>query len=240
MRNAFVYVVGWSQIDRYYAGVRYRNGCQPSDLWTLYFTSSKRVNEIRVDHGEPDIIRVVKTFGEDTVTARLFEQRYLRKVNALHDERWLNRAVGGHFAGRRGPHSEETKRKIAERARNRKSRGPVSEEQKQKQRETFKRNYEENRSTRFAARSNKQKNRVITQEHRDKIAATLRNSILSEETKRKIGEASKRQSKESRQKQADAIRRMKWFNNGVKTIRAEICPEGFAPGRLKLPSRRFP
>lgn len=231
MRNAFVYVVGWKQIGKYYAGVRYRAGCQPSDLWTLYFTSSKLVADFRIQHGEPDVVRVVKTFGDDALEARLFEQRYLRKVNALHSDKWLNRAVGGHFAGRRGPHSEETKMKIAAKAKGRKRKTPVSEEQKQKQRETFKRNYEANRAERFATRSAKQKGRIITEEHRAKISSTLTGTTLPEEVKRKISAASKLQSRESRQKQAEAIRKKKWFTNGVLTVREEVCPGGYRPGR---------
>jgi hypothetical protein len=159
-------------------------------------------------------------------------------VNALNDVRWLNRAVGGHFAGRRGPHSEETKRKIAEKARGRKRTTPVSEEQKQKQRETFKKNYEANREERFAKRSAKLKNRIVTPEQRAKIAAALTGVTLSEETKLKIGEASKRQPKESREKQASALRKKKWFTDGEKTVRTEVCPDGFRPGRPKMPPRR--
>ena len=230
MRNAFVYIIGWKRLNTYYGGVRYKEGCNPSDLWTLYFTSSKSVNRFRVEYGDPDIVRIIRTFGEDTISARLFEQRLLKKVNALNNERWLNKAIGGHLSGRRGPHSKETKRKMSEKAKDRR-RGPVSEDQKQKQRETFMQNYEANREVRFAARSAKQKGRIISDEHRSKISATLTGTKLSDEVKRKIGEASKRQSTESRQKQAAALRGRRWFTDGQEVVRAYECPLGFRAGR---------
>lgn len=230
MTNAFVYVIGWRSLDRWYGGVRYKANCKPDDLWTLYHTSSKHVAKFRSKHGEPDVIRVLKTFGNDLHSARLYEQHLLRRVNALHSERWLNRAVGGHFAGRRGPHTEETKRKIGEKATGRKL-SPCTEERKQKQRATFMRNYEANREARFAARSAKQKGRIITPEMKQKISITLTGTKLSEETKRKISEGSKRQSVESRQKCAASLRGRKWFTNGQEVVRAYICPTGFRPGR---------
>jgi len=223
MTNSYVYKIGWSFLDTWYIGVRYKNGCCPEDLWVSYHTSSKHVSKFRVEHGEPNVIEILKTFGEDKLGARMAEQEFLIEVDALHDTRYLNRAIGGHLANTRGTP--------------RKSRGPVSDEQKQKQRETFKHNYAANKEARFAERSAKQKGRVITPEMRTKISAALTGTTSSEETKRKISEASKRQPKESREKQAAALRQKKWFTDGAKTIRAEVCPDGFRPGRPKLPPR---
>jgi hypothetical protein len=228
MTNAFVYVIGWRQADRWYAGVRYKKNCDPSDLWVSYHTSSKHVAKFRVEHGEPDVVHVVRTFGNDTQSARAFEQRLLHRMQVLHSDRWLNQAVGGEFAGRRGPHSAETRQKIREKAIGRKRKNPVSEEQIRKQKETFAKNYTPERA---AARSAKQKGRVVTSVHRAKISAVLTGSKLSEETKQKIGEASKRQSKESRQRQAAKLRLKKWFTDGKNCIRSETCPAGFRPGR---------
>lgn len=227
--NAFVYVIGWRNADRWYAGVRYRKGCDPSDLWVSYHTSSKYVQKFRTEHGEPDIIRVLRTFGNDSPSARSFEQRLLRRVGALHSDRWLNQAIGGEFAGRRGPHTAETRQKIREKAIGRKRKTLVSEEQKRAQKETFAKNYTPERA---AARSAKQKGRIVTTEHRAKISATLSGTHLSDETKRKIGEASKRQSAESRQRQAAKLRLKKWFTDGKVSVREETCPPGFRPGRV--------
>ena len=48
---------------------------------------------------------------------------------------------------------------------------------------------------------------------------------LSEETRKKMSEANKGKN--------HWTKGTNWYNNGVKSIRAKTCPEGFVPGRLK-------
>ena len=64
----------------------------------------------------------------------------------------------------------------------------------------------------------------------------------SEDTRNKMSESKngennpmfgKHHSEESRKKMSEATKGKHWFNNGVKSIRAKTCPEGFVPGRLK-------
>ena len=64
----------------------------------------------------------------------------------------------------------------------------------------------------------------------------------SAETCKKISEANKgkHRSAETRRKMSEArkgkptcIKGKHWYNNGVKSILAKTCPEGFVPGRLK-------
>ena len=47
---------------------------------------------------------------------------------------------------------------------------------------------------------------------------------LSAETRKKISKA--RKGKQS------CVKGTNWYNNGVKSIRAKTCPEGFVPGRI--------
>ena len=49
---------------------------------------------------------------------------------------------------------------------------------------------------------------------------------LSEETKQKMSEALKGKN--------TWIKGLHWFNNGIITVRAKSCPEGFVRGRIKL------
>lgn len=58
---------------------------------------------------------------------------------------------------------------------------------------------------------------------------------LSEETRRKMSEAKKGKhlSDEAKRKLSAAKQGSHWWNNGIKTIRAKSCPEGFVKGRLK-------
>ena len=57
----------------------------------------------------------------------------------------------------------------------------------------------------------------------------------SEEIKKKISQAKlgKHLSKETRKKMSLARRGYHLYNNGVKTIRAKSCPQGFVAGRAK-------
>lgn len=101
----FTYLIGWSNLNKWYYGVRYAKKCHPSDLWTTYFTSSPIVKEFVKDNGSPDVIQIRKTF-KDAMSARLWEDKVQRRMNVIHNSKWLNRAYGnskfdttGHFCG---------------------------------------------------------------------------------------------------------------------------------------------
>lgn len=55
---------------------------------------------------------------------------------------------------------------------------------------------------------------------------------LSEEHKKKIGEASKNMSKETRKKIGENSKGRHWYNNGKVNKFCYDCPEGFVPGML--------
>lgn len=86
----YTYLIGWTKRDKYYYGVRYATNCQPEDLWTTYFTSSKTVKEFVQENGQPDIVEVRKTF-DNRNDAILWESKVLRRLNAVEDDRWINR-----------------------------------------------------------------------------------------------------------------------------------------------------
>lgn len=90
----YTYLIGWSQHSKYYYGVRYAKNCNPSDLWVTYFTSSKLVQDMRLKHGEPDIIQVRRTF-EDRDSAVFWEQKVLSKLNVINNPLWLNQNIAG-------------------------------------------------------------------------------------------------------------------------------------------------
>lgn len=93
----FTYLIGWTTQNKWYYGVRYSNGCSPADLWSIYYTSSKRVAQARKDWGEPDVIEVRRIFDCEK-KARLWEENVLKRMNVLRDDRWLNRNISGAFA----------------------------------------------------------------------------------------------------------------------------------------------
>lgn len=87
----FTYLIGWKCHDTWYYGVRYARGCHPDDLWVKYFTSSPRVWNFREKHGEPDVIEVRQIFN-DSLQAREWEHKVLRRLKFIDDPRWLNRS----------------------------------------------------------------------------------------------------------------------------------------------------
>jgi len=90
----YTYLIGWSQISKYYYGVRYSKDCHPNDLWTTYFTSSNLVKDLRQQHGDPDIIQVRRTF-DSRERAILWEQKVLRRMEVLNSPRWVNQNIAG-------------------------------------------------------------------------------------------------------------------------------------------------
>ena len=82
----------------------------------------------------------------------------------------------------------------------------------------------------------------LSEETRKKMSEALKGEKcyifgkrLSEETRKKMSESKKGKhlSEETRTKLSEAIKCKHWYNNGVKSIRAKTCPDGFVPGRLK-------
>ena len=102
----FVYLVGWSELDLFYYGARYRKKTTPADLWTKYFTSSKEVAKLRKTNGEPDVIQVRRTFISAD-EARDWEHKVLRRLDVVKNSKFLNKTTGRcpTFAG--GHHTAE-------------------------------------------------------------------------------------------------------------------------------------
>ena len=110
----YTYLIGWSEYDRWYYGVRYAQGSTPSDLWTSYFTSSQHVKDFREKFGEPDVVKVRREFV-DKKAAQDWEMKVLGRLRVLNDDRWLNKNIGGtnfgnNWLGRK--HTPETIHKM--------------------------------------------------------------------------------------------------------------------------------
>lgn len=95
MAKSYNYLIGWRNLDKWYYGCRTANRLPPAeDLWSEYFTSSEYVKEMRRTHGEPDTIRVVREFDNHS-EALLYETRFIKRVRAVKNQRWLNRGCCG-------------------------------------------------------------------------------------------------------------------------------------------------
>ena len=114
----FTYLIGWSALNKWYYGCRYRNGCHPTDLWTTYFTSSNEVKQFRKEHGEPDVIQVRHTFSSNQ-KAKIWEAKVQTAI-PLEARKlcWLNKKFGNTFkncvdgtTGRKRTRKESEKQK---------------------------------------------------------------------------------------------------------------------------------
>jgi len=108
----YTYFIGWSKLGLFYYGSRYGKGCHPSDFWQTYFTSSKRVAEVRAEHGDPDIIQIRKTF-DTAEKAMLWEKHVLRRMKVTSRKDFLNETMGNMPTMKDKKHSEETKAKMS-------------------------------------------------------------------------------------------------------------------------------
>lgn len=85
----YTYLIGWSNYNKWYYGVRYAKDANPDELWKRYFTSSKAVKCFTEVNGDPDIIEIRKTFNSP-VKARAWESKVLNKMSVSSDDRFLN------------------------------------------------------------------------------------------------------------------------------------------------------
>lgn len=92
MTIPYFYIIEHVPTGKYYAGVRWAHGCNPSELLTEngYCTSSEIVKGIIEHEGlSAFIIRKTKIF-EDAEKLRLYEHKFLKKVNAASNARFYN------------------------------------------------------------------------------------------------------------------------------------------------------
>jgi len=114
-RIPFTYRIYCRPTGQYYYGSRYSKHCHPSQLWKTYYTSSKVVKQLILEHGEDAFdVKITKTF-ESKELAREWEYRFLCKVKASVNKQWLNQHNGdGNFLNKGGLKlSEEHRKKIS-------------------------------------------------------------------------------------------------------------------------------
>lgn len=109
MHQPFTYLIKHLPTGKVYYGLRYAKKCQPSDLWTTYFTSSSDVERLIEQDGKDSFLFEVRKKFTDTKKAIEWEKKVLRRMKAIQREDFINRNIPGSsmFA-----HSEETKAKM--------------------------------------------------------------------------------------------------------------------------------
>ncbi len=98
----YTYKLIFKPTNQYYYGVRWGEGCHPSDLWVKYFTSSKHIHKLIEEYGLDSFdCKIMKTFdnGKDAVK---HENLVLKRVNARKNGKFINLANGGMSFSRKG------------------------------------------------------------------------------------------------------------------------------------------
>lgn len=82
----YVYIIKNKTTNMKYLGVRYAKGCNPSDLWDTYFTSSSLVKKLIDQFGKDDfIVKVIHQYPNDPKAAILKEAKYFKYIKTRND-----------------------------------------------------------------------------------------------------------------------------------------------------------
>lgn len=206
----FTYLIGWTEHNLWYYGVRFAKGCNPNDLWTKYFTSSEVVASTRITLGEPDVVQVRKQFLTE-VDAKNWEDKILSSIPKDKRQHWLNQT----FSSFRGVVFTETIRKrIGEKSKGREckteTRDKISKSMKGIK-----------RSEETRLKNSESRNKVIAQHGNAGLA-----SMHSEEVKQKVREKNRIRNKEN-----PANKGRIWICNEFE--RKMIKPEDFESYKSK-------
>jgi hypothetical protein len=110
MTTPFTYVITHLPSKKRYYGVRYKEGCDPSELWTSYFTSSGVIEELRNHYGDCAFVFEIRRTFDTPERALRWEHTVLRRLKAASNDLWLNKHNGGSdFRFCKGAISEESR-----------------------------------------------------------------------------------------------------------------------------------
>ena len=150
-----------------YYGAQYGKNANPSNLWTTYFSSSKKVKELIKQYGKDSfVVQIRKTFS-NVVDTHNWEQKVLRRIKAIERDDWLNQSTSVSPFRWHGPHTQESKNKQSRIQLSKKRTFQMSEEQKLKL-------------------SIAHKGKKLSEETKQKISLSEKGKKLSEETKARM------------------------------------------------------
>lgn len=89
----YTYRITSKTTGQHYYGVRYRKGCNPSDFWVDYFTSSKRVHKLIEQYGKDDFTTQIRKTFPNSNSALKWEAKVLSKLGVTERDDWLNDAI---------------------------------------------------------------------------------------------------------------------------------------------------
>lgn len=112
MTTPFTYCITHIPSGKRYYGVRYKDGCHPSDLWNKYFTSSKIIRKMINEDGLASFdVEIRKIFTSKDAACK-WETTVLRRMRVTESENWINQSYG--TPPKLISHSETSKKKISQ------------------------------------------------------------------------------------------------------------------------------
>jgi len=105
----FTYLVKHIPTNRYYYGVRFRKKCHPNDLWTKYFTSSKKVKGLIRKYGKKSFQFEIRKIFKTAEQAKVWEHKVLKRLKVVYKDNFLNQSDNKQMNNG----SKETRKKIS-------------------------------------------------------------------------------------------------------------------------------
>lgn len=221
--NCYTYLIGWTNHNIWYYGSQYGKNADPKNLWESYFTSSKYVHAMKDEHGDPDVIKIRRTFGTERSACIEWERRVLRKLNAARSDSWLNKTDHVFF--------ENTANKIVTARKNIAIANAIPLDQRHWLRDS-------DRCQKLSARMKDVWQQVKSGKRESliknrKCAGPRKGYKQTEEHKRKISQANKGNSRPHLSEYNKARSgKAHWYNDGNTNKLAITQPAGFVLGRI--------
>jgi hypothetical protein len=86
----FTYLIKHIPTDKYYYGVRFKKNCNPNDLWTKYFTSSKKVKSLIKKYSKESFIFEIRKIFKTSQQAINWEHKVLKRLKVIYRDDFLN------------------------------------------------------------------------------------------------------------------------------------------------------
>jgi hypothetical protein len=180
----FTYLIKFKPTGQVYYGVRYAKNCNPTQLWTTYFTSSKQIKNLIKEYGIASFQTQIRHVFNTKEAAVLWESKILSKFNAALNPLWLNQNNGDRkFIGSR-KWTDYQKQILSQKLSGRK----LSDETKSKLSAVHKGKPKPPISDETRAKLKNAANNV-SDETRAKISNSLNGHLVSTETRSKISVA---------------------------------------------------
>lgn len=90
-RIPYTYSIKFLVTGQYYYGVKYSEGCKPTDLGSKYLSSSKVVLALIKEHGIEEFEFTVRKIFNSADEAKAHETKFLKRVNARANPKFLNK-----------------------------------------------------------------------------------------------------------------------------------------------------